>query len=284
MSMVSTLWDGRWRSNRKRKILWWTMQVLSLSFLATPCCSRLHRPGLGGCRWGCKHLAANRVAEQLSIQTVGNLLLKDMLPVNRTLLASINGTLRSPCWTSAIDGAHTCLPGLLVVGLPKCGTTDFAAKIGYHPLLQMSKHKEPHFWTRCNRPKNNLHTCPLPDNPSTANMTASFHDYLKQWNSKAIVQTSALAYEASASTFWELRPFKDHGVNLTTPELIRASYGEFAKQIKIIVLFRDPSARSWSGTLLPPHSNVHSFFFTFLLLRAGFNRLAWVVCALPCND
>lgn len=133
-----------------------------------------------------------------------------------------------------------------MVGLPKCGTTDFAAKIGYHPLLQMSKHKEPHFWTRCNRPKHHQNTCPLPDSPSTAALTTSLNDYLDLWKANHIIRAGSLAYEASASTFFELRPFKEHGVNLTTPELIRRAYGQFADRIKIIVLFRDPLARSWS--------------------------------------
>ena len=81
--------------------------------------------GKRGCRWGCKHLPT---APELSIQTVGELVWNDMHPVNMTQFGS--GALRSPCWTTA-DGTNRCLPALFVVGLPKCGTTDFAAKIGH---------------------------------------------------------------------------------------------------------------------------------------------------------
>jgi hypothetical protein len=129
-----------------------------------------------------------------------------------------------------------------VIGLPKCGTTDFAAKIGRHPLLSMSRKKEPHFWTRCNRKRQ----CALPDQPSTAEMTASFEHYLNEWNADRILASGAIAYEASASTFWEFHPYATHGVTLSIAELIRAAYGTFAKQLKLVVLFREPTSRAWS--------------------------------------
>ncbi|KAJ8047203.1 Carbohydrate sulfotransferase 15 [Holothuria leucospilota] len=53
---------------------------------------------------------------------------------------------KNPCYFDKSEKLH-CLPYFLMIGAPKCGTTDIWFKIMYHPHIDYIK-KEPHWWTR----------------------------------------------------------------------------------------------------------------------------------------
>ena len=95
-----------------------------------------------------------------------------------TILSSVgrfNESSRSPCWWQTHTLGHDryaeqpqpqphgeqqqqqqrqqqrsnqCLPGLMLLGVSKSGTTDFFDRLSLHPKIFPSGHKEPHFWTR----------------------------------------------------------------------------------------------------------------------------------------
>ena len=66
----------------------------------------------------------------------------------------------NPCWQEISGVKHlqqkrgpemyrlTCLPGLYLAGLPKCGTTDLHDRLILHPHIHSARTKEIEYWTK----------------------------------------------------------------------------------------------------------------------------------------
>jgi hypothetical protein len=154
---------------------------------------------------------------------------------------------RTPCWWDEKMNRTWCLPAMMIIGAPKSGTTDIAQRLRVHPMLEMSRNKEPHWWTRCSRgekykPGKSGHSC------IKGQVIRSFHNYLNHWDADKGVQTGGIAFEASASTYWEIYPKGLDGTSPTesVPERIHAAYKHHAKRLKLVVIMRDPVDRTWS--------------------------------------
>lgn len=57
-----------------------------------------------------------------------------------------NSQYKSPCYHR--EGTLRCLPYFLVIGFPKCGTTDLFERMKHHPEFIPSKMKELHWLSR----------------------------------------------------------------------------------------------------------------------------------------
>lgn len=181
--------------------------------------------------------------------------------VSRT--ASIDPALRSPCYKSPanIFPKLRCLPGMYILGNPKCGTTDLFNRLSMFPgFLAPSNRKEPHWWTRCSRHSaffppcaghwdgfSNASAAEKADPCPNCDLGKSFDAYADLlW--KQLPDPHALTFEASASTLWDRGRTTLHAGALV-PEIMREVYGEWAPRLRFVVLVRDPIARAWSEYL-----------------------------------
>eukprot|EP00039_Didymoeca_costata_P027150 m.17544 g.17544 ORF g.17544 m.17544 type:complete len:369 (-) comp6047_c0_seq2:2998-4104(-) len=150
------------------------------------------------------------------------------------LVQSPSETYRSPCWQTG--STVTCLPGFFIIGGAKCGTTDLAMRLNKHPLLALSHHKEPHWWTRCSTYRKK--PCPSHDNMNALNI--SLQAYLKNWEHEELVSKNQLAFEASCSTISDFRQ------GYVIPQLLKRVYREYSSKLKFLLIARNPVARAWS--------------------------------------
>eukprot|EP00039_Didymoeca_costata_P004550 m.74133 g.74133 ORF g.74133 m.74133 type:complete len:373 (-) comp12448_c0_seq2:1024-2142(-) len=159
---------------------------------------------------------------------------KDWGPVLKQI-AEFNATSRSPCWEDEKTGRYVCLPGLMVLGVNKCGTSDFYEKITKYPAIFRPIRKDPHWWTRIARP-------------------VSFRSYLAELLYKPeqnilLRERDGISLDASASTFWDRGNL---GVptpslhNLLAPEVLGRILGN---RTRFVVLYRDPTERLISSYL-----------------------------------
>lgn len=217
---------------------------------------------VGGGHWGVKLAAAVLVAMCAATTGANECLTLDRVDelvgefaagkgLNATYAQPVR---RSPCWHGR-SGKKECLPGMLIIGTPKSGTTDLAARLKLHPLLTSSRTKEPHFWARCGKystsktfrcPRVRVNDTTCSNWPALAkhSLRDRFNHYLKEWDAAAVYRSGAIAFEASASTFWD--GLYQAGTDTPTPALLRKAYGTFAHKLKLIVLVREPVARAWS--------------------------------------
>jgi hypothetical protein len=115
----------------------------------------------------------------------------------------------------ARDVGHDEWPNLFIVGVGKAGTSSLADYLGQHPQIYMSTPKEPHFFSAA--------ASKIP-----ASVTSQ-HEYLALF---APGRAAKLRGEASVSYFWDR----------ATPQAIK----EVSPTAKILVIMRDPIARSYS--------------------------------------
>ncbi|XP_060601225.1 uncharacterized protein LOC132754587 [Ruditapes philippinarum] len=70
----------------------------------------------------------------------------------KTKLPPLLKDFKCPCWIerNTFDSATRvrCLPYFYLVGMPKCGTTDFFSRITYHPSISNKSKKETHWFSR----------------------------------------------------------------------------------------------------------------------------------------
>eukprot|EP00039_Didymoeca_costata_P005659 m.83427 g.83427 ORF g.83427 m.83427 type:complete len:402 (+) comp12921_c0_seq3:137-1342(+) len=145
---------------------------------------------------------------------------------------TMNTTSRSPCWTNHETQSYRCLPGFMVLGVSKAGTTDFYERLTRHPAIFAAKVKEPHWWTRHASPR-------------------TFQTYLNrilpQKNVLEFRSKDGIAIEASASTFWDRgylgKPIKSLS-RLLAPEAMSYILGN---RTRFAVLVRDPTERMFSS-------------------------------------
>lgn len=149
--------------------------------------------------------------------------------VYRDIQGGFLPNLRSPCWRNSSGTAH-CLPGLIVAGVAKCGTTDLFRRLKLHPQLQASRVKEPHWLTRAGRIAEQRRY------PLSA--------YLAMWDTQAdeVIRKDLLTFEGSASTFWDRGTRNDRNDNVLVPEVL----AKLVPNVKILAIIREPKSRLWS--------------------------------------
>eukprot|EP00041_Stephanoeca_diplocostata_P021433 m.499488 g.499488 ORF g.499488 m.499488 type:complete len:451 (+) comp21825_c0_seq37:27-1379(+) len=153
---------------------------------------------------------------------------------------TFNSSSRSPCWIDSISGRYRCLPGLMLIGNPKCGTTDVFERAIQHPLLARSRHKEPHWFTR--------HISLQSFDGARGNGTHG-RGYLQNWDADDVRRGDLLTFEASPSTLWDLgriRVSQQHSSGVLVPEGLRYLLGS---RVKFVVCLCDPSRRMLSDYL-----------------------------------
>jgi len=147
---------------------------------------------------------------------------------------------RAPCWIDTRTTKRLCLPIALMLGNPKCGTTDMFLHLKEHPQIQPPNAKEPHYWTR---------TTFINTNVNRKNPESQFAKGLVQYaqhlfsNPNAFVDDpTSIGFEASASTIWD----PGHFLPISVPQVMKRVYGDYASKVKFLVMIRNPTARLWS--------------------------------------
>lgn len=125
-------------------------------------------------------------------------------------------------------GENYKLPDFLVVGGAKCGTTSLFYYLEQHPEIFAPSEKEPHFFSFVNNPPNFT-------SPADLRTISDLSDYSKMFDE---AQENQLICEASTSYLYDYK---------NTIKNIKEIYGEEAsKELKIIILLRNPIDRAWS--------------------------------------
>ncbi|XP_071825393.1 carbohydrate sulfotransferase 15-like isoform X2 [Apostichopus japonicus] len=152
---------------------------------------------------------------------------------------------KNPCYqTAGTNSKMICLPYFFLLGNPKCGTTDIFARINGHPDI-FGKFKEMHWWTRT----------------SKSTRMQDLQIYSSKFILKGIIAArrsatgsaeTAIVGDGSASTFWDNEGWEtfypqhyESGPPYVAADLIH----HFLPSAKLIVSFRDPTARLYSGYL-----------------------------------
>jgi N-acetylgalactosamine 4-sulfate 6-O-sulfotransferase len=130
---------------------------------------------------------------------------------------------RNPCWRTA-DRGWRCLPYFYILGMPKCATTDLFRRLQLHPHIFCGSRqkKEPYFWTRGSH---------FRADGIDANAYVDNFEELA-----ATLEPHLITGEASVQTFWENRN------EVLIPDLIH----EFQPEARLVVIFRNPTARAHS--------------------------------------
>eukprot|EP00040_Diaphanoeca_grandis_P028348 m.164024 g.164024 ORF g.164024 m.164024 type:complete len:376 (-) comp31318_c0_seq1:40-1167(-) len=157
-------------------------------------------------------------------------------------ITKLNTSSRSPCFHSTADSVfeteYFCLPGLMLTGMPKCGTTDLFRRVAEHTSVVRTKHKEPHWLTRRIRASG-----------------FCFETYLRLFNANKTRDINGLTFEGSAGTFWD-RGFLTHEKNSkrwyeaqdhTIPAALSFLLGVNGKYM---VMFCDPARRTLSDFMV----------------------------------
>ncbi len=132
-----------------------------------------------------------------------------------------------------IDYAGTSLsfPDFLIVGASRSGTSALYTYLSRHPRIYMPLEKEPMFFCRWNRP-------PLSDMRRPGGhldwVVSDLEDYV------ALFQPAREDQLLGEGSTWYLYEHDRVIANL------QKLYGERHRALKIIILLRDPVARSWS--------------------------------------
>tara|TARA_S200000501_G_C20772488_1_gene721207 strand:+ start:51 stop:971 length:921 start_codon:yes stop_codon:yes gene_type:complete len=115
------------------------------------------------------------------------------------------------------------LPNLLIVGAAKSGTTSLHNYLKQHPSIFMTEHKEPHFLINSQIGESRIH-----------NAVVKLDKYKKMFKTQ-----DAYKYKGETSVMYLAFPdFSIHGIK---------KYLE--KDVKIIILLRNPVERAFSGYL-----------------------------------
>jgi hypothetical protein len=127
------------------------------------------------------------------------------------------------------DKGQVNLPDFMIVGAAKCGTTSLYHYLRQHPDIYMPNSKEPDFFTHMGI---NPYECANP--PARGDIIWRFEDYVALFNESGSGQ---MIGEASVSYLF------NHEVSIKN---IKAIYGEKSKDIKIIIMLRNPAERVFS--------------------------------------
>ncbi|XP_071826928.1 carbohydrate sulfotransferase 15-like [Apostichopus japonicus] len=152
---------------------------------------------------------------------------------------------KNPCYQTARTNSNMiCLPYFFLLGNPKCGTTDIFARISGHPDI-FGKKKEMHWWTRTSK---STHMQDL----QIYSSRFFLEGIIEAQSSATGTAETAIVGDGSASTFWDNEGWEtfypqhyESGPPYVTADLIH----HFLPRAKLIVSFRDPTARLYSGYL-----------------------------------
>lgn len=125
------------------------------------------------------------------------------------------------------------LPDFLIVGVQKAGTTSIAEYLNQHPKCGISKIKEPSFFSYYGLPKEKyLKLKEFNKSASSFDVVTDFENYLNLFPKKSIIG------EASTHYFY---------FSKRTIVNIKKFYGKDYKNLKIIIILRDPVERAFSA-------------------------------------
>lgn len=124
------------------------------------------------------------------------------------------------------------LPDFLIVGAARSGTTTLYYYLRKHPKIFMPEIKEPFFFSFMNAAQAYV----SPD--SLGRIICKFEDYTKLFENAT---DSQIIGEASTSYLY---------THKTSIENIKKVYGKNYKELKIIIILRNPAERAWSQYMM----------------------------------
>ncbi len=130
-----------------------------------------------------------------------------------------------------VNGSPVSLPDFLIVGAPRAGTTALYDALARHPRIFMSKEKEPLFFYAWGESPYYLDS---QRKRLAGHIAYRLDDYLSLFRRAA---RGRILGEAST---WYL-----YGHERTIPNLKKV-YGEMTRQVKIMIVLRNPVERAWS--------------------------------------
>ncbi|XP_064602186.1 carbohydrate sulfotransferase 15-like [Liolophura sinensis] len=190
--------------------------------------------------------------ENVTTWYIDNLYLE--VPNVRAILTRMSATLRLRQET----GDHhrvRCLPYFLIIGQPKCGSTDLYEKLTAHPDCVRPPTKEPHWWTRTRLGRhrafgNVLSLADYVDLFDFAGYNIEQHPTVSP--DTGTVYHKMITGEGSMSTFWD----NDHwwamvgNENTTEPRVLNPDYVHHVlPNAKLILILRNPTTRMYSDYL-----------------------------------
>ncbi|XP_052250310.1 carbohydrate sulfotransferase 15-like [Dreissena polymorpha] len=147
-----------------------------------------------------------------------------------------------------------CLPYFLIIGQPKCGSTDLFWKIAKHPDIVTPPIKELHWWSRNRQGRrfNYMKLIPFSDyidmfDNAGVRIYEKLLDYIDDVDDDQIITG-----EASVSLFWDNGEWDRFPENMdqTQPRFIVPDYIQhFIPDVKLILILRNPVERMYSDYL-----------------------------------
>ncbi|XP_060570879.1 carbohydrate sulfotransferase 15-like [Ruditapes philippinarum] len=162
-----------------------------------------------------------------------------------------------------------CLPYFLIIGQPKCGTTDLFWKIAQHPDIEAPPIKELHWWSRSRQGRRFSYSKIIPFNDYvdmfdraalhieqrlhnlTAGLINSSQESYAGKNS-AVFETQKITGEASVSLFWDNNDWMKFPENLGQREplyIVPHYIRHIIPDTKLIIMLRNPVERMYSDYL-----------------------------------
>lgn len=130
-----------------------------------------------------------------------------------------------------VDGRLCRLPDFMIVGAPRCGTTALYQYLSSHPDIFMPAEKEPMFFTGY---PGTLKSYIFGDTEELGWLVTGLAAYAELFSGAGEQQIAG-----EGSTWYLSHPE-------TVIPAIRDTYGEYADQLKIIIMLRNPAERAWS--------------------------------------
>ncbi|XP_076110659.1 carbohydrate sulfotransferase 15-like [Mytilus galloprovincialis] len=176
-----------------------------------------------------------------------------------------NSQYKSPCYHR--EGTLRCLPYFLVIGFPKCGTTDLFERMKHHPEFIPSKMKELHWLSR-------YRFMPLfrrnstvqiekysPDKPFGLHLYTQMFDELATTLETSEGHSHAISADFSPSTIWDNDVYSYINSFSVGPEYYTQDFvHQLNPCMKLIVMMRDPVERLYSDYLFINGQNTaHEF-------------------------
>lgn len=130
------------------------------------------------------------------------------------------------------DSNKSTLPCFLMVGVAKAGTTAIYYALKQHPSIEMPDLKEPRFLSYWKKPPNFM-------NPASRKLVDGIITEYDQYTDifKKLSGNKSLIGEASTSYFYTAEDVVNN---------MKIIYGEKFREVKIIILLRNPIDRIWS--------------------------------------
>ncbi|KAL5016159.1 hypothetical protein ScPMuIL_005748 [Solemya velum] len=148
-----------------------------------------------------------------------------------------------------------CLPYFLIIGQPKCGSTDLYSKIAMHPDVVTPPIKELHWWTRNRQGKNSKdkilfqHYVDMFDEAALEIESHTIDTKEGRWDLHPLITG-----EGSVSTLWDNVNWwhlpENSNNSLLEPKYTNADYVHHVlPDVHLIVIMRDPTDRLYSDYL-----------------------------------